>query len=209
MNYEERIAALKAKGILSESDADRLQSTLKQQATELLKARHYMLETIGIVLLGAVVVYLLMQAGAAEGSGAVEEVSRTLNASRTGVSASHALLLLLAGFVAVAYLGLYALVHRFYNALWRMQEEMIATGVLIADLEVRQSDMHTKSQQLLSQEGGSKKAAKTAMQIGAELDRELGELQRIYASLQAVCRQKHRAFPYTMAALAGRLPECK
>ena len=209
MNYEARIAALKAKGILNESDADRLQSTLKQQVTSLPKARRYMLETIGIVLLGVVVVYLLMQVGLTEGSGGVEEVSRTLNASRTGVSASHALLLLLAGFVAAAYLGLYALVHHFYNVLWRMQEEMIATGALIADLEARQSDMHTKSQQLLSQEGSGKKATKSAMQIGAELDRELGELQRIHAALQVACRQKCRAFPYTLAALAGRLPECE
>ena len=207
MNYEARIAALKAKGVLDEADADTLQNTLKQTVTALPKTRRYTLETIGIVLLGAVVVYLLMQAGLADGTEGVEEVSRTLNASRAGVSASHAVLLLLAGFAAAAYLGLYALVHRYFNTLWRMQEEMIATGALIAELETRQSDLHTKSQQLLSQENSGKKSAKTAMNITEALDRELGELQCIYASLQAGCRQKRRVFPYTMAAMAGSLPE--
>ncbi len=209
MNYEARIAALKAKGILDEADADALQSTLKETVTALPKTRRYSFEMIGIVLLGAIVAYLLFQAGLAEGSGEVEEVSRTLNASRAGVSATHSLLLLFTGFVTAAFLLLYALIHRYYNALWHIQEEMIAIGVLIADLEARQSAMHTKSQQLLSRENSGKKGAKTAMQIGAELDRELGELQRSYASLQAECRQKRTAFPYRLAAMAGRVPECQ
>ena len=209
MNYEARIAALKAKGILDEADAGVLQSTLKQQANALPKERRYSLETIGIVLLGAVVAYVVFQAGLAEGSQDVEEVSRTLNASRVGVSATHTIWLLLVGMFATALLVLYGLIHRYYNMFWRLQEEMIATGALIADLEARQSAMHTKAKQLLSREESGKKAAETAMKIDAELDRELGELQRIYASLQAECRQKRGTFPYILAAMAGRVPECQ
>ena len=210
MNYEARIAALRAKGILDEEDATALQSTLHKKLTALPKKRSYTLEMIGIVLLGAIVSYLVLHIGMVESSESVENVSKTLNASRAGVSASHSFLLLLAGFLAVVLLGLYGLVHHYYNLLWRIEEEMIATGALITDLEVRQSDMDKKLQNLASQQEDRKgKTTKTAMEITKILDSELGEMQRYYAALQAECRQKRRAFPYTLAAMAGKLPECQ
>ncbi len=208
MNYEERIAALKAKGILDEADVSTLRSTLKEKTAAVPKRRSYLLETVGLLFVGTVVVYLVLQVGTLENASNVEEVSRTLNASRTGVSASHTLLLLLAGFFAATLLGTYLLAHHCYNHLWWIEEQRIATGALIADLEVRQFKTAEKLQRYISQEHSGEKAVKTAMQITATLDRELGEMQAEYAGLQAACRQKRGAFPCKLATLVGNLPAC-
>jgi len=209
VNYEARIVALKAKGILDEKDADALKSTLGQKMIDLPKQRRYTLEGVGLLLFGVLLVYLVMQIGMAEGSGGIEEVSQTLNDTRTGVGTSHTFLLLSAGFFVAAFVGFYLLVHHYYNALWRTREQMVAADTLIADLQERQAKMHEMLQAFSSQSEGSNKTAKTAMQITAELERELGELQRIYAAFQASCRQKQKAFVYTLAAMVGTLPKCQ
>lgn len=209
MNYEARIAKLKAKGILDDKDANLLETTLKQKMSTLPKKRRYLLETIGLLLLGAMLLYLSIQIGSAGEDSGIEDVSQTLNGIRAGVSTSHTFLLLLAGFVTAAFVGFYLLVQHYYNVLWRIQEGMTATGTLIADLEARQSQINETLQQFVSHAQSSKRSANTAIEVTAELDRELGELQRMYTALQVECRQKRRVFPYTLAAMAGKLPECQ
>jgi len=209
VNYEARIAALKAKGVLDEKDAGVLESSLGQKMIDLPKQRRYTLEGIGLLILGILFVYLTMKIGMAESSGGIEEVGQTLNDTRAGVGTSHTFLLLTAGFFVAAFVGFYLLVHHYYNALWRTREQMVAAGTLIADLQERQAKMHEMLQQLSSQTEGAEKTSKTAMQIIAELDRELGELQQIYTALQASCRQKQKAFVYTLAAVVGTLPKCQ
>ena len=209
MNYEARIAKLKAKGILDDKDANLLETTLKQKMSTLPKKRRYLLETIGLLLLGAMLLYLSIQIGLAGKDSGIEDVSQTLNVSRAGVSASHSFLLLLAGFFTAAFIGFYLLVQYYYNTLWRIQEEMTARGTLIADLEARQSQINESLQQFVSHTQSSKRSANTAIQATAELDRELGELQQSYASLQAECRLKRSIFPYILALMAGKLPDCQ
>ncbi len=209
MNYETRIAALKAKGILDANDADVLEKSLRQEVSALPKQRRYTLETIGLLFFGVVGCYFAMQVGLADNSSGVEDVSRTLNSVRVGVSSSYTFLLLVLGFCTAAFLGLYALIHRYYNKLWRLQEQMTAIGMLIADLEERQQEMHERLQTFSAQPKKGKKYNKTAMLITAELDRVLGELQQGYAALQAECRHKKGVFPYTLAAMAGTLPTCQ
>jgi len=209
VNYEARIAALKAKGVLDENDADILKKSLQQKFSTLPKQRRYTLETIGLLLFGIVVFYLAIQVGVAENNGQVEDVRRTLNSVRVGVSGSHTFLLLVLGFCITAFLGLYALIHRYYNKMWWLQEQLTAVGILIADLEERQKEMHARLQDFSSRSKSGRKSAKTAMQITAELDRALGELQQGYASLQAECRRRQDVFPYTLATMAGTLPKCQ
>ncbi len=209
MNYEARIAALKAKGVLDENDADILKKSLQQKFSTLPKQRRYTLETLGLLLFGIFVFYLAMQVGLAENNGQVEDVRGTLNSVRVGVSGSHTFLLLVLGFCTIAFLGLYALIHHYYNKMWRLQEQMTATGILIAELEERQKEMHARLQDLSSRSKRGGKSAKTTMRITAELDRELGELQRGYAGLQAECRRRQGVFPYTLATMAGTLPRCQ
>ncbi len=209
MNYEARIAGLKAKGVLDENDADILQKSLEQKFSALPRQRRYTLETIGLILFGIFVFCLAMQVGLVENNGQVEDVGRTLNSVRVGVSGSHAFLLLVLGFCTIAFLGLYALIHHYYNKMWRLQEQMTATGILIAELEERQKEMHARLQDFSSQSKSGRKSATTAMRITSELDRELGELQRGYGWLQAECRRRQGVFPYTLAAMAGTLPRCQ
>jgi len=209
VNYETRVAALEAKGILDKNDANLLKRSLKQNVATLPKRRNYLFEMVGLLLFGAITFYLALQVGMVESDGSIEDVSQTLNALRSGMSTSHTFLLFLLGFGTATYLGLYLLVHRYYNAWWRIQEQMSAAGMLIADLETRQSQMDERLRMLASQAQNGKKTAKTVMQITAELDRELGVLQQEYAALQAECRQKRVAFPYTLAAMAGIPPECQ
>ena len=206
MNYEARIAAMREKGILDEREAETLQTSLRRAGAERSSRRRYTLEGIGLLLFTLLAAYLAMQAGLSTESGGVEDVRRTLNDPRTGLGAAQSFWLLLAGCLTAAYLGLYLWVHRLRNALWRLQEGMNALGILIAELEIRQSDLREKLQSFIP---GKCPGAKAAMEITAELDWELGQLQREYTALRAECRRKRGKFPYTLAALAGGLPACE
>ena len=209
VNYEARIAEMRAKGILVENDAATLKSSLEQKVASLPKQRSYSLELFGALLFGAIILLISIQVGLTDKNSSVEDVAHTLNAVRIGVSASYTFWALLLALSVVGFLVLYGLVHRYYNHIWRIQAEMTAAGEMIADLEVRQKEVQEAIDSLLDRKPNTKSATKTAIQTIVDLDETVGKLQREFAQLKAKCAQMRSIFPYTLASIAGSLPECR
>ncbi len=217
MNYEARIAALKAKGILGEKEAQQLKDSVHNSVEALPKRRSFSLEIAGVVLLMAILLFIAIQTGMTDASGDVENVAQTLNTTRAGVGAGSTFGFLLLAAGVVGFLLFYLLVHHFFNRLWRHQEQMRAIGEMIADLEVRKERLSERVEKVLAQRddtnatsvhiGTTGKAE--AMRILEETEASLGELQEHYAALKAVCRYEKGKFPYALASLAGTLPNCE
>ena len=217
MNYEARIAVLKARGVLNEKEAQQLKSSVDNSVEALPKSRSFSLEIAGVVLLMAILLFIGIQAGLTETSDEVENVARTLNSVRTGIGAGSTFGLLLLAAGAGGFLLFYLLVHHFFNRIWRHQEQMRAIGEMIADLEVRKERLSQRLEKVLAYKddksaasvhiGTTEKAE--AMRILEETEASLGELQEHYAALKSVCRYEREKFPYVLASLAGALPNCE
>ena len=217
MNYEARIAALQAKGILDDKEAKQLKKSVQKRVVSLPKQRAFSLEIAGVVLIGMILLYIGIQLGTTGSSGAVEDVAQTLNNTRAGVGAGSTFSFLLLAAGVGGFLLLYLLVHRYYNRIWKHQEQMQALGEMIADLEVRKERLADTVEKILAEGSHQEntpvflgRTDKTeAMYILEETEASLGELQEQYAALKAVCRYERGKFPYTLAALAGSLPTCE
>jgi len=217
VNYETRIAALKAKGILGDKEAEQLKNSVQNRVASLPKQRTFSLEIAGVVLIGMILLYIGIQVGTTGAAGGVEDVAQTLNNTRAGVGAGSTFSFLLLAAGVGGFLLFYLLVHRYYNRIWKHQEQMQALGEMISDLEVRKKRLADAVEKILA-EGSSRentqlilgRTDKTeAMYILEETEASLGELQEQYAALKAVCRYEREKFPYTLAALAGSLPACE
>ena len=220
MNYEARIATLKSKGLLDEKQAEKLNRTLSEKSASVVRKRNYTLEVIAVGILALLFVYLSMQVGLAEGSTEVENVSETLNAVRSGIGGGQSFGLLFVSVAVFVFVLFYLLVHRYYNKLWKWQENILAYGEMIADLEKRKEALEEKVASLLENQAiqrngdvlintDSPDATKQAMQTVERLTNELGKIQNDYTMLKARCRTHSGKFPYTLAAVAGTLPTCK
>lgn len=220
MNYEARIATLKSKGFLDEKQAEKLNHTLSEKSASVVRKRNYALEVIGVGLLILLFGYLSMQVGLAEGSAEVENVSEMLNATRNGIGSAQSFGLLFVGIAVFVFILFYLLVHRYYNKLWKWQENILAYGEMIADLEKRKEALEEKMASLLENQTKHRNgdvlintdfpdATKQAMETVERLTNELGEIQNEYTMLKTRCRTHSGKFPYTLAAVAGTLPTCK
>jgi len=217
VNYEARIAALKAKGILGDKEAEQLKHSVQKRVVSLQRQRSFSLEIAGAVLIGMILLYIGIQIGTTGTASGVEDVAQTLNNTRAGVGAGSTFSFLILAAGVGGFLLFYLLVHRYYNRIWKHQEQMQALGEMIADLEVRKERLADTVDKILAKGNTSENAPlllgrtdKTeAMYILEETEASLGELQEQYAALKAVCRYEREKFPYTLATLAGSLPMCE
>ncbi len=215
MNYEARIAALKAKGILNQTQAAKLDRTLKESTPPQSPRRGYTLETAGILILLLLFAYIALRLGMLPEENGIENVSHTLNASRSGIGAESSFLLILLLCVTGGFVLLYTISHRYFNLAWKCYREMHTYGEMIADLEKRQDTLkrslekvseHTDETDAMLVLTHSDKAR--SMEVLQGLHEELGTLQNLHTTCKAKCQSFAGHFPQNLATLVGALPQC-
>ena len=220
MNYEAHIAKLKSKGLLDKKQADTLIRSLSKKSVSVPPKRNDTLEVAGVGILLFLFVCLAIQATIADGSGAVESVASTLNDTRIGIGSGKSFVLMMLISWVVLFAFFYFLVHHYRNKVWRYQEEIIAHGEIIADLEERKTQLEEKMESLLEEQAKREKAkvvintddpdaTNQVIAILEKLYEELGDLQRQHAMLKAKCRSYSGKFPFSLAGIGGSLPGCQ
>jgi len=212
MNYNERLLQLRKKGILSDDQAERLSDSLEvslTQSTPLVK-KNYMLESIGIVLLAAVTLYLFIVIGTTDQITEVEDVAVTLNSATNasiGVVNSFILILILA--CIVMYGGLYLYAYNRFKAFVHDAEEVVALKEHLYQLDVMIDAVKPRLEKLLDAQGFdmSDTMKVYVMETLKELEERRYKKQEELIFLEAEQRQKKEQFPDSLAGLIGKLPK--
>ena len=212
MNYNERLLQLRKKGVLSDDQAERLSDSLEvslTQSTPLVK-KNYILESIGIVLLAAVTLYLFIVIGTTDQITEVEDVAVTLNSATNasiGVVNSFILILILA--CIVMYGGLYLYAYNRFKAFVHDAEEVVALKEHLYQLDVMIDAVKPRLEKLLDAQGFdmSDTMKVYAMETLKELEERRYKKQEELIFLEAEQRQKKEQFPDSLAGLIGKLPK--
>jgi len=121
MNFDERIATLRDKGLLSREQAERLKNSLKPPSPEpFLDRRKWTPEILGILLITVFGLGLGLSATAVmEPVGSPQNVAKSLNAPvSSGLSPGGTAWIVIGGIALGLYLLFYLLARRGYRRLW-------------------------------------------------------------------------------------------
>ncbi len=218
MNYEEKIAALKEKGIFSEEQAQRVANSFEKKEAGSLPhtKRTYTLEMVGALLLGSALLYIFIAVGSTGGAGGVEDISHSLNAPiDSGMSGQGSFVLLIVLVTIALYGVLYLYAHKRFRMFWRLAEKMAVLQENIHHTEVMKKELSQTLERLLQEEKEpesvvvSSSIRSDVMETIKETEAFLLAQKEQLTALEKKCLRRQQLFPDSLAKLAGKLPSCE
>ncbi len=218
MNYEARIEAMKEKGIFSEEQAQRLAASFEKREENhtTQTERKYMLEIIGMGVIGLAMLYIFISVGSTGGTDGVEDVSRSLNVPlHSGMSGQSSFVLVLVLLVVLVYGMLYLYAHNRFNMFRKTAEEMVVLEESIHQTEVMKKELSQTLERLLREEKEpegvlvSTSIRGEVMETFKEMEAHVLVQKEKLEQLRQKCRHRQQVFPDSLAKLVGKLPLCK
>jgi hypothetical protein len=220
VNYEERIERMLQSGVIDEQEAHSLGCALKQDNVVSVPEpkRRYRLESIGAVLLGALIVLIWLGSAAHPGMDMVEHVDKTLNAPVSSDVSTFAMFGMVIVLVAVlAYSALYILARLSYTNLWKSKQHMALLDAeekhllqmqkVLADKADAMAQEHAQQDVDLVIE--TDRSPDRLPQWLVEIEEALLACRNDAAKTMQQCKMLRSGISGALAKLVGTLPKCE
>ena len=217
VNYEEKIKALKEKGIFSQEQVQRVMSSFDKQESkkELDKKRTYILEIVGAIIFGAVLFYMIVMVGSSNDTNSIEDISHTLNApisASASIQGSFGLIWILV--LVVLYVVLYVFSHYFFGKFWHMAREYRVLQDTIYTMQVMKKELLQTAQNLIKDEKEpqgvliSSSIRADVLELIKQIEFDINQKEERLKDIEHRCKIKQHIFPNNLSKLVGKLPLC-
>jgi predicted PurR-regulated permease PerM len=216
VDYREKIAQLKAKGVLSDDDTKMLDKKLSSNHDiefKHTKNRYFVLG--GIVLFVVVLFVFVFISVGSDSINEVENVSNTINSITSGINSSSSVLVYLCLFLVGGYLFLYFISYTKLNYFKNQYTQIELLDKKITNYNILLQELSQKLEEYAKIKDDdtntlvikSKSKIDVLMQSYQELQTEIVNLKNLLEQKKMSYKQNRQNISYKLAKLLGEIPK--